>query len=51
LKRLLQAPFTMHSSMLEFIEQETENARSQKPARIFAKINSLIEPQVIQALY
>jgi polyphosphate kinase len=51
LKRLLQAPFTMHSSMLEFIEQETENARKNIPARIFAKINSLIEPQVIQALY
>ena len=51
LKRLLQAPFTMHSWMLEFIEQETENAHSQNPARIFAKINSLIEPQVIQALY
>jgi polyphosphate kinase len=36
---------------LEFIEQETENARNGQPARIFAKINSLIEPQVIQALY
>jgi polyphosphate kinase len=51
LHKLLQAPFTMHSSMLEFIEQEAENARQKKPARIFAKINSLIEPQVIQALY
>jgi len=51
LKKLLQAPFTMHSSMVEFIEQEAENARAGKPARILAKINSLIEPQVIQALY
>ena len=51
LKRLLQAPFTMHRSMLEFIEQEAENAIAGKPARIIAKMNSLIEPQVIQALY
>jgi polyphosphate kinase len=51
LKRLLQAPFTMHSSMLEFIEQEADNARKGIRAGILAKINSLIEPQLIQALY
>ena len=51
LKRLLQAPFTMHRSILEYIEQEAENAAAGKPARIIAKMNSLIEPQVIQALY
>jgi polyphosphate kinase len=51
LKKLLQAPFTMHSSMLAFIEREAENARAGRPARILAKMNSLIEPQVIQALY
>jgi polyphosphate kinase len=51
LKKLLQAPFTMHSSMLVFIEREAENARAGRPARILAKMNSLIEPQVIQALY
>ncbi|NIP16189.1 MAG: polyphosphate kinase 1 [Pseudomonadales bacterium] len=51
LKKLLQAPFTMHSSILAFIEQEVENARAGRAARIFAKMNSLIEPQVIQALY
>jgi polyphosphate kinase len=51
LKKLLQAPFTMHSSILAFIEREAENARAGRPARILAKMNSLIEPQVIQALY
>lgn len=51
LKRLLQAPFTMHKSMLEYIEQEADNAVAGKPALIIAKMNSLIEPQVIQALY
>lgn len=51
LKKLLQAPFTMHSSILAFIGQEAQNARAGRPARILAKMNALIEPQVIQALY
>jgi len=51
LKKLLQSPFTLHKSMLEFIEREAEHARQGRRARILAKMNSLIEPQVIQALY
>jgi len=51
LKRVLQSPFTLHKSVLGFIDREIEAARQQQPARILAKMNSLIEPQVIQALY
>jgi len=52
LRKLLQAPFTLHSSMLAFIEREIEVARSgMAKARIFLKMNALIEPQVIRALY
>lgn len=51
LKKLLQSPFTLHKSMLDFIDAEAENARLGKPARVMAKMNSLVEPQVIQALY
>ena len=51
LKKLLQSPFTLHKSILEYIEREAEFAAKKKPARIFAKMNSLVEPQVIQALY
>jgi polyphosphate kinase len=51
LKKILQAPFTLHSSMLEFIEREISYAQDDKPAAIYAKMNSLIEPQIIQALY
>lgn len=51
LKRLIQAPFTLHSSILGFIQQETENAKSGKPARVIAKMNSLTDPNVIHALY
>lgn len=51
LKKILQAPFTLHTTMLEHIEREAKNAAAGKPAGIYAKMNSLIEPQIIQALY
>ncbi|HSP01292.1 MAG TPA: polyphosphate kinase 1, partial [Thioalkalivibrio sp.] len=50
LKKLLQAPFTLHSGILERIDRETEHARAGRPARIMARMNSLIEPRIIQAL-
>jgi polyphosphate kinase len=51
LKHVWQAPFTLHQRVLEAIENETRLARSGKPARIVAKMNALLEPQVIEALY
>ena len=51
LKKLLQSPFTLHKSMLEYIDAEAENARNNKPARVAAKMNSLIDRSIIQALY
>jgi polyphosphate kinase len=51
LKQILQSPFTLHKGMLKFIERETENAKAGKPARIIAKLNSLVEPKIIRALY
>jgi len=51
MRKLLVAPFELHRRMLELIEREAENARRGLPARIIAKINSLAEPQVIEALY
>lgn len=51
LKCLLQAPFTLHTTMLEAIARETQHARSGRPALIQAKMNALLEPDIIQALY
>ena len=51
LKHLWQAPFTMHPRTLEAIENETRVAKTGKPARIIAKMNALLEPEVIEALY
>jgi len=49
--KILQSPFTLHDAMLERTRREIEHARAGRPARIIAKMNSLIEPQIIQALY
>jgi polyphosphate kinase len=51
LKRLLQAPFTLHKSLIRYIERETAHARRGKQGRIIAKMNALLDPRVIQALY
>jgi polyphosphate kinase len=51
MSRLLVAPFELHSRLIKLIQREAENARRGLPARIIAKINSLSEPNVIEALY
>ena len=51
LKKLRQAPFTLQKSLIALIDDEAEHARHGRPARIVAKLNSLAEPRVIQALY
>ena len=51
LKHLWQAPFTMHQQALDAIHRETKHARAGKPAIIVAKMNALLEPAIIQALY
>jgi polyphosphate kinase len=51
LNKLLQAPFTLHQSLLRKIQRETEHAKAGRPARIVIKVNAVAEPQLIQALY
>jgi polyphosphate kinase len=51
LRKLLHAPFSLHSALIAKIEREAEHARAGKSARIIAKLNALTEPTVIQALY
>ena len=50
-RKFLVAPFEMHPRMLELIGRETENARRDVPARIIAKMNSLVDREAIEALY
>lgn len=51
LNHLLQAPFTLHASMLAMIRAETDAARAGRKAQIIAKMNALLEPEIIEALY
>jgi polyphosphate kinase len=51
LKHVWQAPFTLHQRTLAAIDNEMKAAKAKKPARIMAKMNALVEPQVIEALY
>jgi polyphosphate kinase len=51
LKHLWQSPFTLHTKVLEAIRKETEIAKAGKRGHIIAKMNSLLEPEIIMALY
>src|SRR5688572_13905401 len=51
LTKLLQSPFGLHDKVIEKINHEADFAAQGKPARIIAKMNSLVDPQVIEALY
>jgi len=51
LKHLWQAPFTLHDNMIAAIRAETAAARAGGKGQITAKMNSLLEPEVIEALY
>ncbi len=49
--RMLASPFSLFDALLEKIRRETENAKAGKPARVIVKVNSLNEPQLIDAMY
>ena len=49
--QLAVAPLDLHGRTLALIRREAEHARAGRPARIVAKVNALVEPEVIEALY
>ncbi len=50
-RKLLVAPFTLHPTIVSLIRRETTNAEAGKPAKIVAKMNALVDAEVIEALY
>jgi polyphosphate kinase len=50
-RRLSVAPFSLHDKVIALIDREAEKARQGQPASIVAKINALVDPTVIRALY
>jgi polyphosphate kinase len=51
LHKLIQSPFGMHDAVISKLMREAEHARAGRPARVIAKLNALVEPQAIEALY
>lgn len=51
LQLLLQSPFTLHDTVIALIQREAEHAKAGRKASIKAKMNSLLERQVIDSLY
>ncbi|HEY3285702.1 MAG TPA: polyphosphate kinase 1 [Gemmatimonadaceae bacterium] len=49
-RALLVAPVNLRERLLELIAREADNARDGKPARIVAKMNALVDSQVMDAL-
>lgn len=50
-RKLVVAPVGLRERVLQLIERERANAEAGKPARIIVKMNALVEPSVIDALY
>jgi polyphosphate kinase len=51
LKKLMVAPFDLKKRLIAMIERERDHARAGKPARIIAKLNSLVDREIIEKLY
>jgi polyphosphate kinase len=51
LNKIVQSPFGMHDMIIEKLARESAHAREGKPARVLAKMNALVDPQAIEALY
>jgi polyphosphate kinase len=49
--RIAMSPVTLRKRIVDHIRQETKNASSGKPGAIWMKMNSLVDPQIIDALY
>jgi polyphosphate kinase len=49
--KLLVAPLGLHEAVLGLIAREADHARAGRPARIIAKMNALVDADVIEALY
>ncbi|MGH7677697.1 MAG: polyphosphate kinase 1 [Gemmatimonadaceae bacterium] len=50
-RKLIVAPSEMRSRFIELIQREAEHARQGRPAHIVAKMNALVDPPIIDALY
>ncbi len=50
-QKILQSPFTLQEGLMAKIDRETEHAKQGLESRIIIKLNSLVDANMIQALY
>ena len=50
-RKLLVAPGNLRERFIALIDREAEHARQGRPARLIAKMNALVDPEIIRALY
>jgi len=51
MEKMEYSPLTLRASVIKGIDQEIENAKAGKPGHVWAKMNSIVDPQIIDALY
>jgi polyphosphate kinase len=51
LKKLMVAPFDLKQRLIGLIQRERDHALAGKPGRIIAKLNSLVDQEIIEKLY
>ena len=51
MKHVWQSPFTLHKRIVTAIRNEAKLAGEGRPARVIAKMNALLDPQIIEELY
>ena len=51
MEKLYYSPLTMRDRLVDLIEEEITNAKAGKPAGIWSKMNSVVDPVLIDAMY
>ncbi len=51
MQKLVYSPETLQPTLLRLIDEEIAHAKAGRPATIWAKLNSLVDPKIIEALY
>ena len=50
-RKLSVAPVTLRQTIISYVREQADRALAGKPARIFAKLNALVDPGIIRELY